>query len=335
MITPMGRRTTVIGAVLVVGTLVLAACGSGADAADRTTAPSTASAPSPEGAGTGTDTGTATGGCSHSAVEPRTVQYQHVDGVDPDLLSVDVYGPPAGCPPVPVVFWVHGGGWSTGDKANPSTATKAAWAAENGWALVAVNYRLSAPGAGVVWPTHGQDVAAAVGHTLDHAAELGIDPQRVALMGHSAGGHLVSIVSVDPALLAAVGHDRTDVDCLVSLDTEGYDLQERIDTGSDLTDEMLANAFGTDPAALAAASPLQVLEQAGGPVPDAVIVTRGLPRRRAQAEAFADALRGAGAEVTVVQADGYSHADVNARLGAAGETLETPTITSFLHSCLS
>ena len=95
-------------------------------------------------------------------------------------------------------------------------------------------------------------------------------PTRVAVMGHSAGGHIVSMLAVDPELLAAVGHDRGDVDCLVSLDTEGYDLVERMGTGGDITDEMVANAFGTDPAALAAASPL----------PDARGGRRARPRRR-------------------------------------------------------
>ena len=64
-------------------------------------------------------------------------------------------------------------------------------------------------------------------------------------------------------------------------------------------------------------------------------MTRGLPRRKAQATAFADALRRAGGAVTVVDATGYSHADVNQKLGTTGETVVTPPVTTFLESCLA
>jgi arylformamidase len=275
-------------------------------------------------------------GCTTPASAPTTVAYEQVPGVDPNLVSLDVYGLAPGCGPAPVLFWVHGGGWSAGDKANEGTATKAAWAAAHGWTLVAVNYRLSTPGSGVMWPTHGQDVAAAVAYTLDHADRFGIDPTRVGLMGHSAGGHIVSYLAVAPGLRAAAGRGEPDVvDCLVSLDTEGYDLLDRVGAGGDMTDQMIENAFGTDPAALAAASPRQALVASGGPVPDTLIVTRGLPRRKAQAAAFADAVRAAGAPVTVVDATGYTHGDVSQRLGTDGDAVVTPPVTTFLESCLA
>ena len=71
------------------------------------------------------------------------IAYASTPGVDPSLLSLDVYPPPDACTgdPAPVVVWVHGGGWSTGDKDN--LANKQQWAADHGWVLVSVNYRLS------------------------------------------------------------------------------------------------------------------------------------------------------------------------------------------------
>ena len=311
-------------AVVATTALLVVACGGN----DDSSADTTATVPATTGTA-GADR------CTTAPDTPTRIEYEQVAGVDPNLLSLEVYGPASGCPAVPVVFWVHGGGWFTGDMDNEGTATKAAWAAEHGWALVAVNYRLSTPGADVMWPVHGQDAATAVGYTLDHADELGIDPTRVAAMGHSAGGHIVSMLAVDPDLLAAVGHDRSDVDCLASLDTEGYDLVERVGAGGDITDAMVANAFGTDPAAQAAASPRQTLEKVGGPVADALIVTRGLPRRKAQATNFADTLRTAGGAVTVVDAEGYSHGDVSLKLGTADDSVVTPPVTTFLESCLA
>ena len=325
---PMRQRLTckaAIGsAILVLG--LMTACGSRGTVDSKTLE-------SPAEPGT-TPSSAAPEACAPNVGAPRTIAYEELEGVDPNLTSLDVYGSSDRCEPRPVVVWVHGGGWLQGDKANDPTPAKAAWAESHGWMLVAVNYRLSQPGAGVTWPDHGEDVAAAVAYVLDHAGELGVDPSRLALMGHSAGGQLVSIVSVDPMLLNAQGHDRSDVRCLVALDTEGYDLVDRVGSGGDITDSMITNAFGSDPATWVAASPLQTLERVGGPAPDAVIVTRGLPRRQAQAQAFASALDAVGAEATVVVATGYSHADVNNQLGAAGETVVTPPVTSFLTDCL-
>jgi arylformamidase len=327
-----GTKAAIGLALAAVITAAVAGCG-GTDGpgALQPKGSSTRTAPS----GAGATTATTVAGCTTPAAAPTTVAYEQVPGVDPDLVSVDVYALPEGCPPAPVVFWVHGGGWSKGDKANESTTTKAEWAAANGWVLVAVNYRLSTPDSGVVWPTHGRDVAAAVTYTLDHAQQFGIDPAHVALMGHSAGAHIVSFLAVAPEQLAVSGREAPSVSCLVALDTEGYDLVDRVDTGADITDEMIANAFGTDTAALVAASPLQTLQADGGTPPDAIVVTRGLPRRKAQADEFADALRAHGADVTVVDATGYSHADVSVRLGTPSDTVVTPPVTEFLGSCLA
>lgn len=316
-----GRTVSGVTAFLAVAAVLLVGCRSGEPAGAP--AVTSRSAPTVPAEGCTTTTG------------PVTHRYAELPGVDPNLSSLDVYPLPSGCAPSPVVFWVHGGGWRVGDKASAGTDTKAAWAAAHGWTLVAVNYRLSTDGAGVTWPTHGRDVAAAIAWTLGHAGELGVDRNRVALVGHSAGVHITAMVTVDPDLLGAVGLDRTDVDCLVALDGGAFDLRRDPPPGGEVTGQMYADAFGTDPAARAAASPLVVLGQAGGPVADAVVVTRGSPPRRELAQAFAAALRSSGSEVEVVVADGYTHADVNAALGRPGETVETPVVTSFLQRCLA
>lgn len=270
--------------------------------------------------------------CAAAPAAPVTHQYRQLAGVDPNLLSLDVYPLPASCGPRPALIWVHGGGWRLGDKAN-SMDRKAALAAAEGWVLVSVNYRLSTAGSGVVWPDHGNDVAAAVGYALDHAGELGIDPTRVALMGHSAGGQLAAIVTVDPTLLAAVGHSRDEIRCLVSLDTEGYDLQRKYD-GGEVSAALITNAFGNDPATLAAASPSQVLTTVMGRVADTLVVTRGTAERRAIAREFVDLVTSTGASTRLVTADGYTHAAVNDAVGDTADTVVNPAVTDFLRSCL-
>ena len=200
---------------------------------------------------------------------PTTFSYADRPGVDPNLTSVDVYLP-AGCGPVPVVMWVHGGGWRRGDKSGANVERKAAWAESIGAALVSVNYRLSSPGSGVMWPDHGDDVAAAVAWVQRDGAGVGLDSEHVALVGHSAGAHLVSIVGTDPALLASAGADPLGVDCVVALDVD-YDLADAAGQA------LIANAFGTDPEVLAAASPPIQVERNGAPAAPFFVVTRGAP----------------------------------------------------------
>ncbi len=303
-------------------------------ASDATTDATTSSVTSAPGSTSATSATSATSVTSDVECAPReqTVAYRSIAGVATDLLSDDIFRPDDGCTPRPVLFWVHGGGWQRGDKAN-QLALKRSLAERNGWVLVSVNYRLTAPGNDVMWPDPGDDVATAIAFTLDHAAQFGIDPTHVAVMGHSAGGQLAAIVATNSRLMQQVGHDRADIDCLVSLDTEGYDLAAKSD-GSEASAAMVAAAFGTDPATLADASPIVALDEAGGAVADALIVTRGTERRRQLAADFAAALTTAGGTATLIVASGYSHADVNAAVGDAADTVVAAPVEAFLSGCL-
>lgn len=77
---------------------------------------------------------------------PTTVAYKTVAGVDPDLLSLDIHAP-ADAHNAPVVIWVHGGGYAIGDKAY-QMKDKITLFNGQGWILISVNYRLSAPDKG-------------------------------------------------------------------------------------------------------------------------------------------------------------------------------------------
>jgi acetyl esterase/lipase len=264
------------------------------------------------------------------------VPYAEVPGVDPRLLSLDVHPPPGACEgdPRPVVVWVHGGGWAVGDKSQ--LGAKQEWAAAHDWVLVSVNYRLSPSSPSddpqrVTHPTHVEDVARALAWIDDRVAEHGGDPTRLALMGHSAGGHLVSLVAVDQRYLAAAGAPDGLVDCVVALDTEGYDLLAKVGDG-EASDTMVHNAFGDDPDGLRDASPIYQVE-GGEDLPRFLVVTRGLPERRAIASRFAATLSSAGADATLVVAPGYSHADVNRRLGRSDDSVVTPAVDRLLAGC--
>ena len=137
------------------------------------------------------------------------VPYAAIPGVRP--LELDLWLPPAGDEPVPVVAFLHGGGWRVGSRhsAGPSYATANPAPFEQvagaGIAVASIDYRLSGE---AHWPAQLHDAKAAVRWLRERAAELTIDPQRIAAWGESAGGHLAELLGLtgdDPALEGEVG----------------------------------------------------------------------------------------------------------------------------------
>ena len=110
---------------------------------------------------------------------------------------LDLYLPEGTTGPVPVVLWVHGGAFMFGEKSDPQSLQALL---DGGFAVASTNYRLSGTDQ---WPAQLEDISAAVAYLRANAADLGVDPGRVALFGASAGGHLVSTtgltLAADPA----------------------------------------------------------------------------------------------------------------------------------------
>jgi acetyl esterase/lipase len=265
--------------------------------------------------------------CTTTSVESTRDQvYLAGTGASPELTSLDVYSPvrDAGCPPTPLLVWVHGGGWQIGDR-RQQLDDKVAWLTSLGWTVVSTNYRLSPE---VTYPRHHDDVAAAVDWVLDRADELDIDPDRVVLAGHSAGAATVAGVATNPRHLATVGRDRSELACVVALDTEGYDVEAAAGRGS----QVYLQAFGDDPAVWADASPMRHVE-AGAGIADMLVVTRGTPARRATAQRFVDELVDADVPAHLVEAGGLDHAAVNRVVGTDGDEVVTPAIAEFLEEC--
>ena len=284
-------------------------------------------APSTSAASATNSSTTAPDQCREQPTGPTSYRYAAQPGSPAERTSLDVYLP-AGCGPVPVLVWVHGGGWRRGDKRAGAVQQKAAFAHGLGAALVAVNYRLSSPDNDVRWPDHGEDVAAAVAWTVERGPALGLDPARLALMGHSAGAQLVASLATHPTLLEDAGADQSVVGCTVVLDVQ-LDLTDRLGPAG-----LVDNAFGTDPAVLADASPLVQVRTQGAPPSRFLVVTRGAPRRVAGAAGFVDLVTGSGGSAELLVASTYSHNEVSQRLGAPGERVVTPPTAAFLSACL-
>jgi acetyl esterase/lipase len=108
-----------------------------------------------------------------------------------DATTMDVYLP-AGAPQrSPAILMIHGGAWRAGSK--DAYRDAAIRMARSGWVAASINYRLGSAG---VYPRAVQDCGCALSFLRAHAEEYGIDPDRVAVTGYSAGGHLASLLGV-------------------------------------------------------------------------------------------------------------------------------------------
>jgi acetyl esterase/lipase len=274
--------------------------------------------------------------CSGVTQTRSTVRYRTTAGVAANLQSLDLYRPAidAECPPPPVIVYVHGGGWRQGDKANNVLRKVDQFAQKNGWLFVSVNYRLSpnpielVSTAAVRAPTHGQDVAAAIGWVHRNAANYGADPSRIAIMGHSAGAHLVSMVGTDQSLLTGASVPRAAVGCVISLDTAAHDITE-----SAPGNPLYLNAFGSDPASWRANSPIYQVT-AGEALPDFLLVHQDRPSSTTRNNRFRDVLRTAGGTATTTPAP-LDHSGINDAVGDPADTVVTPAVLSFLGSCFA
>jgi arylformamidase len=271
-------------------------------------------------------------GSAHASVA-RGITY--VDDLVSNLQRLDVYTPERSgtCPRAPVVMWIHGGGWARGDKRR--VGDKARFFNDLGYVFVSVNYRLSAPPGDPtrpVHPAHAQDVGAAVAWVQGHAKSYGGDGRRIALLGHSAGAHLVALVGTDPDYIEDVGGGFGSLRCVGSYDTEAYDVVARAGGGS-RAHTLIENAFGPDEVVWRDASPVNHLREADR-LPRFQIVVRGTTARRQAEAAFGDAVRAAGATTEVIDAATLSHEQVNRRIGAPGDTVMTPRVKAFVTSCL-
>lgn len=216
----------------------------------------------------------------------------------------DVYLP-AHVRAAPVIFMVHGGGWRRGDKAARGVVQNKIdrWL-PRGFVVVSTNYRLL-PDASPL--QQAQDVARALALAQRQAPRWGADPHAFILMGHSAGAHLVALLSADPTLARAQGAQPWLG--TISLDSACLDVVQTMrGRHAHLYDE----AFGMQPADWLAVSPYQQMQRAIVPFL-AVCSSR---RRDAcpQARAFVRKAESLGGRASTLPED-LTHGEINARLG--------------------
>jgi acetyl esterase/lipase len=271
----------------------------------------------------------------------RFLDVAYYDGPDADPVRhrLDLFVP-KGLANYPTVLFVHGGAWAVGDKCCAGLYTTVAeFLAGQGVAVAMTNYRLSPD---VQHPEHIKDVARAFAWVHRHIAEHGGSPERLFLAGHSAGGHLVSLLATQDCYLRDEGIDQAAIKGVISL-SGVYEIPDRF---MDVTfggkgqrafrfDELIplrgmwkiawpdcldlpgipflvdvfSSVFGDDPLCRADASPIQHVRP-GLPPFLVVCAEKDLPYLIGMAADFAEALACAGNDVRFLRVAGRNHNSV-------------------------
>ena len=132
-------------------------------------------------------------GAGHASAQEtsRPTLYRDLAYADiSEAQKLDLYVPVTGEGPFPLVIYIHGGGWVSGDKSRVQSIGGVAFI-DGGYAVASINYRLSGE---APFPAQIEDVKAAVRWLRANAAEYNLDPERFAAWGSSAGGHLAALL---------------------------------------------------------------------------------------------------------------------------------------------
>ncbi|MDG2223845.1 MAG: alpha/beta hydrolase [Rubripirellula sp.] len=132
------------------------------------------------------------------------LEYARPDGI---ALKLDLYRPTSFQDQLPVVVFVHGGGWKNGSK---ESVKKRLWLVSNGFAIASINYRLTDAGA---WPDQINDCYAAVRWLRENAERYHLAADKIGCWGTSAGGHLAALMGTRPCPDNEVTSSRVQAVC--------------------------------------------------------------------------------------------------------------------------
>ena len=248
---------------------------------------------------------------------------------------LDVYAP-AGAKNLPVVFWIHGGGWQTGNKSMVALKPKAFM--DQGLVFVSINHRLLPT---VDMGALTRDVASALGWVHKNIATYGGDPTRLLVMGHSSGGQLAALMCTDDRYAKAEGYSLTMIKGCVPVDADTFDIPAIIEMAETrarvhhlpLPTYGHRQKFGDDPAKHRDFSAVTHVARNKGIPPFLILHIGGNPDTGAQARRLAAVLETAGISVKVVAGREATHTSLNDNIGAADDPV-TKEVFAFVAEAL-
>lgn len=219
-------------------------------------------------------------------------------------LCVDIYLP-AGAGLHPALLCLHGGAWQHGSQRQYQSWGP--WLAERGYAVIAVDYRLSSQ-VSPSWPGAWEDVRRSLDWLIANASSLHIDPARIATIGDSAGGHMAAMLSL---------HEKTGPHIRKVVGVYGiYDLPEwwRVTQPPKRSDDpvgmLMGGPYGEMKEEYESFSPLHRLQKMTAPPTAEYFIIYGDQDARVphiQSERFLSALRDKGAVFEAMRIPGAGH----------------------------
>jgi arylformamidase len=255
---------------------------------------------------------------AHGQIVNRNIPYAEPAN---ERQMLDVYAP-ENAKNLPVIFWIHGGGWEVGDKTSVQSKPKAF--VDKGYVFVSTNYRFLP---NVDMETIVRDIAKSIHWVHDHIAEFGGDPKRLLVMGHSAGAQLAALICTDLRYLKAEGLTIAIIKGCVPVDGDTYDVPLIIETAATRRKALGQpnpkfghyEKFGSDPVKHRELSAVNHVAREKGIPPFLVLYVGDHPDTSAQAQRLGSVLTEAGIAAKLFGAKDTNHSQINENLGLPGD----------------
>ena len=234
---------------------------------------------------------------------------------------LDLYAP-KNAKELPVMFWIHGGGWQTGDKSD--VQLKPQVFTDRGFIFVSTNYRLLPE---VDMGAIARDVARSLGWVYRNIAVHGGDPRRIFVGGHSAGAQLAALICTDDRYLKAEGVPFAILRGCVPVDGDTYDIPAMIETaetrqrahGLPMPKFGHRVKFGNDPEKHVDFSAVTHVAVGKRIPPFLILHVADHPDVSIQARRLGAVLQAAGVPARVFGAKETNHSKLNENLGQPGD----------------
>ena len=249
---------------------------------------------------------------------------------------LDIHYPAEPSAGKPVVFWIHGGGWQTGDKTH--IHSKPEWFASKGFVFVSINHRLLPD---VEMDSLVRDVAKALGWVRKNIRNFGGDPDRILVGGHSSGAQLAALLCCDQSYAETEGVSLKNIIGCIPVDGDTYDIPAIIETAE--TRRRVhqqpqskfghREKFGNTPEKHAAFSAVNHVAPGKSIPPFLILYVAAHPDNSAQANRLAACLNEARVPVFLFAGKDTDHVKLNDLLGTPNDPA-TAAISTFLGQIL-